>query len=280
MMRAVILAAITTLLLLPPGACADGMGNGVDPLQIRVPSGPSSVPNPGDLLKLNSEVIYPIDSDVPIRVLASPMGYVRVTPPEAGPLRIKGRFIDAPSRVETRTLTGKFIYFLEPIKNGNIEVLVVPTGAPKPDDTDVLRQLVAVDTGVGPPGPIPPEPPAPKPPSVLQSRLQAAFDKDIVTPSRALDLRALSASYRAANRLALDPTYATRAALVAANQKNTAATLGEVGQPATKLFNLRRAAGDYLNETVGTDDVALTPDLRQKYVTAYTTVADTLDQLK
>lgn len=113
---------------------------------------------------MTADVILFVDSDVPVRVLSSPPGFVKVTPPEAGPLRVKGRFIDGGGRVETRTFSGKFIYFVEPLKGGEVELLVIPASEPKPDDSDVQRRMLDVDVGDGPRPPPEPVNPEPNPP--------------------------------------------------------------------------------------------------------------------
>jgi hypothetical protein len=129
---------------------------------IRVPLGPMPGPVPGAVLKLTSETIYVIDSDVPVRVLASPDRLVRVVR-ESGPLRVRGRFIDGAGKIETRNLVGKFLYFVEPVNNGRVELLVIPTGEAKPDDSDVIRRVLDVDAGQGPQPPPPDPDPDPKP---------------------------------------------------------------------------------------------------------------------
>lgn len=170
-----------TTSLVPASAVAD-------PLPIRVPptgAAPGPVqPFPAAALKLTPETICVIDSDVSVRVLASPSGFVRVVR-DTGPLRVRGRFIDGNGRTETRNLQGKFLYFVEPAANGRVELLVIPTGEAKPDDSDVIRRTIDVQAGEGPqpPPPDPPNPPEPKPlPSAdaqLVKQYAEGLDKDI-----------------------------------------------------------------------------------------------------
>ena len=139
-----------TVLAAPPGA-------------IRVPAGPvapapvAPAPDPAAALKLTPDLLYVIDSDVPCLVLASPAGLVSVTE-EAGPVRVRGRFADAPNKVESRTFKGKAVFTVEAVGTGRVELLVVPVGAAKADQ--VVRRTVDVDAGQGP---IPPPKPGPKP---------------------------------------------------------------------------------------------------------------------
>jgi hypothetical protein len=134
--------------------------NAADP--IRVPLGPMPGPVPGAVLKLTPDVMYVIDSDVAVRVLASPERLVRIVR-DTGPLKVRGKFIDGNGKIETRSYIGKFLYFVEPVANGRVELLVIPTSEPKPDDSDVIRRVLDVEAGDGPRPPPDPDP-KPKPP--------------------------------------------------------------------------------------------------------------------
>lgn len=142
---------------------------------IRVPSAPvvpqpmPAPPGPDASLRLAGDALYVIDSDLPVIVLASPKGLVSVTQ-EAGPLRIRGKFVDGLGKVESRTFKGKHVITVEPLATGRVELLIVPQGATK--ESDVIRRTLDVDAGDGPrPPPVPPDPkpvppdPKPKPPT-------------------------------------------------------------------------------------------------------------------
>lgn len=137
-----------------------------EPPAIRVPSGPMLPPPSSDVaVKLSAETLYVIDADVPVRVLTSPAGFVRVVK-EQGPIRIRGKFVDGSGKPETRTYAGKWVYFIEPTQTGRVELLIVPTEGAKADDSDVIRRTLDVDAGEGPrppPGPEPKPPPTPDP---------------------------------------------------------------------------------------------------------------------
>lgn len=135
-----------------------------DPPAIRVPSGPMLPPPSSDVaVKLSADTLYVIDADVPVRVLTSPAGFVRVVK-EQGPIRIRGKFVDGGSKPETRTYAGKWVYFIEPAQTGRVELLIVPTEGAKPDDSDVIRRTLDVDAGEGPRPPPDPKPPVPPDP--------------------------------------------------------------------------------------------------------------------
>lgn len=138
-----------------------------DPIGIRVPDAvpvpspmpPAPTPIPGGTLRLTPDVLFVIDSDVDVLVLVSPDGRVGVSH-EAGPVKIRGKFIDNPDKTATRTFKGKHVYVLEPVADGQCEVLVVPVGAA--DAKSVVRRTVDVLTAPQPP-PKPVDPVIPVP---------------------------------------------------------------------------------------------------------------------
>ena len=132
-----------------------------DPVQpIRFPEIRTS-PVPGTVSKLTGELLYVIDSDVELIVLSSPDGVVRVST-DAGPLRMRGRFVDGDGSVETRNYKGKHIYTIDAIASGRTELIVIPKGVSK--QSDIIRKTLDVDSGAGPRPPPKPDPePGPKP---------------------------------------------------------------------------------------------------------------------
>lgn len=122
---------------------------------------PSPMPSPETPTRVTPDLVYAFDADAPCVVLVSPASRARVSAAE-GPLRLRGRFADDPSKVQTRTFAGKVVYELEPLQDGPCELLVVPAGAA--DAGQVLRRQLLIATGVAPlpppptPGPTPPTP--------------------------------------------------------------------------------------------------------------------------
>lgn len=138
---------------------------------IRIPTAPD-IPQPmppkppaprPSVMRLTPDLWYVIDSDIPLMVLASPDGIVKLTE-EAGPQKLKGRFIDEPLKTQTKTFRGKEVWTVEPIRSGRVELIIIPCG---PDFTlprDIRRVTLDVDDGSGPqPPPVPPEPKPPEP---------------------------------------------------------------------------------------------------------------------
>lgn len=133
------------------------------PAAARAPSALPPAP-PDAALKLAADSLYVVQHDEPFVLIASPASLVSITR-DAGPIRIRGKFIDG-AGVETRTFTGKNIAIIEPAGVGRVELIAVPTGTT--DDKAVVRQLIDVNNGAQPPPPdkdIAP-PPTPKPPDV------------------------------------------------------------------------------------------------------------------
>ena len=148
--------------------------------QVPVPA-PLPVPESGPVpvSQLAEDTWYVIESDGPLIVLASPAGIVGVQH-EDGPLKVRGKFADGTGRTETRTFKSKHCYFVNALKAGAIELLVVPVGVSA--EADILRQPLQVlgEKPQPPPEPLPtpvpnpvtpPEPvpvPVPKPPTGLR----------------------------------------------------------------------------------------------------------------
>jgi hypothetical protein len=149
---------------------------------------------------LGQDQLYIIDSDVDAIVLTSPVGLIKVTK-DAGPLKIRGKFVDGTGANETRTYKGKAVFTLEPIGTGKAEVIIIPAGALL--ETDVIRKTLDV-TGAGPP--TPPDPPSPTDPFV--ATLQAAYALDTDT-DKAASIADLAGVFGAAAKLSSSPNFAT-----------------------------------------------------------------------
>lgn len=129
---------------------------------IRLPI--SKVPVvPTAVTELMTDSVFVIEADLPCIVLASREGFVTVVN-EVGPLRIRGLFADGAGKTETRTYTAKNLWIIEAASPGEVELLVIPTGA-KDASVVIRRTLVVSGEGPRPPPPVPPKPPEPLPPA-------------------------------------------------------------------------------------------------------------------
>ena len=133
------------------------------PADIRFPTfvAPAPpVPVPAATPVLDSASLYVIDADVPVMVLASPGGLVKISE-DVGPMVVMAKFIDS-AGIEKRTFKGKQLFFIEAAGVGKCELIVIPVGATKV--ADVIRKTIDVNNGQGPqPPPVPPEPKPPTP---------------------------------------------------------------------------------------------------------------------
>lgn len=121
------------------------------------PPAPTPQPAPA-ITKLSAAELYPIESKVPLLVLASPEGIVTITE-ETGPIRVRAIFAGN-TRYSTRQIKGPSVYFVEAAATGRVELLI----ARKDGTGKVIRRTLDVTNG---PAPIPPTPdpdPTPKPP--------------------------------------------------------------------------------------------------------------------
>ncbi len=153
---------------------------------------PPPAPAPGSATALPTDVFYVISSAQPFTVFCSPDGLLTMTP-DTGPLRLRGKFIEAPTKVVTRTITDQYIVIVEAAQMGRCELLVVPGTVIK--SSDVIRRLI--DSGAAPqPPPAPPTPPTPVPPAdPFQMALQAAYDVGKV-PAEAAYVKTFAKFYR------------------------------------------------------------------------------------
>lgn len=124
---------------------------------------PAPAPTPGSVPRLEPEALYVLDCSEPCFILVSPPGIVAVSQ-DAGPIKIRGKFVGGSGKYETRTFTGKMVFTVEAVGSGRVELLVVKEGAKSA--ADVFRQLLDANLGPLPPPvpPVPPIPPKPDPP--------------------------------------------------------------------------------------------------------------------
>lgn len=109
---------------------------------------------------LPADTWYCVESDVPLFLLHSPDGLLKVDVDEGPrPMRVKGLFAGGGGKVEARDFRLKYVYFVEPVKAGLTEIVCIPQGVT--DAKDIHRQVLGV---MGPrPPPIPDVDPEPKP---------------------------------------------------------------------------------------------------------------------
>ena len=163
-----------------------------DPLPIRLPelAVPTPMPRPASAVsKLSGDQFYIVDSDVPVMVIASPEGVVSITE-DSGPLKLKGKFADGKGGIETRTYAGKYIFTIEAVMTGKVEIIVIKQGSGETKSTIHSRRTLDVTAGEGPrpppPGPTPDPKPDPTPNKVEKLRVIVTRDAGNMSPEVSL----------------------------------------------------------------------------------------------
>ena len=100
---------------------------------------------------LPADTWYAIESQTELMVLASPVGLVQIAG-DHGSIKAMGFFSDGtPGKIEVRTYTAPYVYFVTSVKKGTAELIIVPVGATS--EQQIVRQTLAVLGARPPPGP-------------------------------------------------------------------------------------------------------------------------------
>jgi len=120
---------------------------------------------------LPAEFTIVIDSKVECMVFVSPDGMVSVDS-QAGPVKMRSKFLDGDGKPEWKSFAGPFIYVVEGVRSGRCEIIVVPLGTKDKKDCPRFLLDVAME-------PIPP--PEDKEPDVtsLAKKIQATGERDV-----------------------------------------------------------------------------------------------------
>jgi len=131
----------------------------LDEKQIQEEDQPTPSPKrlPKFVSDLSEETWLVIESADQIVVTSSPLGHVTVQA-EEGPVKVRGKFADGTGKIETRIFSSKYLYFINAIKQGKIEILIFQPSVVT-EEKDIPRYTLNV-MGVAP---IPPPDPDPKP---------------------------------------------------------------------------------------------------------------------
>ncbi len=242
-------------------------------------TGPTPKVDADAIPTLTEGVYYVVYNNAPFLIYSSPPGLVTIVK-EAGPIRLRGIFIDGSGRIETKTYNQKYLAFVEvvPGSKGSVELIYQLEGAK--DEKLAIRKMVNVNTAPLPP-PKPPTPPMPPidPVDPLLVVLQAAYDAEPVTATRTSDRTQLAAVFRALAMAVTDPRVKTGDDNFALINNSIQSSID--GRLKTKL---RPAIGAEINKILpngpGKGTVALTIQNRADAAALYLRVATLLDQLK
>lgn len=134
--------------------------------------------------ELSSDQWLVIEAEEKVCVTSSPLGFVSIQP-EEGPVKVRGKFADGTGQIETRTFNSKYLYFINAVKKGTIEILIFSPNE-MTEEKDIQRYTLHVMgvTPIPPPGPEPeppgpePEPPGPEPEPVVVKSFRVIFVKE------------------------------------------------------------------------------------------------------
>lgn len=126
-----------------------------------VPQPPPPAPVPGAVPVLTPELLYVVNGNgADSFALVDPPGLVAITK-HKGPITFRGKFVDKPTTVESRTYPGPVVYEVTAVATGRVYLNFVAAGAKS--EADVGRATIDVKTGVAPQPPPGPDPAPPDP---------------------------------------------------------------------------------------------------------------------
>jgi hypothetical protein len=173
-------------------ACSSDDATANATAKIRLPrtSGEDSPrPVPGDpklISTLSVEDWYVVEADVELIALQSPNSVLDIEPAH-GPITVRGKFADGTGKIETRTYTSNYVYFVTAMAKGKTELILIPLGVQM--ESEIVRQELTVTDGTAPNPPpnddVNPDPPKPEPPQPKAKHVRLAIVED--TLNRSID---------------------------------------------------------------------------------------------
>ena len=171
-MRHRIVLLIAGVVLLSVGCCLESNGGDDDlltPPGIKLPMASVSVTSAEQQVvdTLPADTLWVIESTRELIVLASPPGLVVVESESGGiPWKIMAKFADGTGKIELRTYTAPYLYFIQAAAKGDAEILMIPSGVTT--ESDIVRQQLTVMGPRPPPDPVDPVDPV-DPPEPVES---------------------------------------------------------------------------------------------------------------
>jgi len=149
------------VVLLSVGCCLESHGGDDDlptPSSIKLPMASVSVKSDEQQVVdvLPADTLWVIESTRELIVLASPPGLVGIES-DVGPWKIMAKFADGTGKIELRTYTAPYLYFIQAAAKGEAEILMIPSGVTT--ESDIVRQQLTVMGPRPPPDPVDPDDP-------------------------------------------------------------------------------------------------------------------------
>jgi hypothetical protein len=110
-------------------------------------------------------------------------------------VKVRGKFADGTGKIETRVFSSKYLYFVNALKQGKIEILVfTPQVVTEEKDIPRFPLNVMGIAPIPPPGPGPGPGPGPKPPDPVSDAVFIAIVEDVLnrTPDAAIVMNAMA----------------------------------------------------------------------------------------
>jgi len=113
---------------------------------VLIPPDTTPVPSSETIGSLSADQFYVIESGTELITLTSPEGLLDIEA-TSGPIKVRGLFVDGADKIETRTYSSAFVYFVTAKASGKTELILIPQGVTS--QADIVRQVLTV-SGVGP----------------------------------------------------------------------------------------------------------------------------------
>lgn len=154
------------------------------PPQPQPPPPPTPVVPTDEPTPLGGDIFYVVTSDSPFLAFSSPQEGLKITR-ETGPIKIRGRFIEAPDKIQTKEFKQKHVVCVEAgAFTGKCELICWPLGATEESQAS-RRKFLINQLPIPPPGPTPPQPPQPPPTPSGEVRAMFVQESKTTTPAEA-----------------------------------------------------------------------------------------------
>ena len=251
-------------------ACALGQEK---PKLIRIPELfiPPAPPVKIESNKLSKGVLYYVDSDIPVLVMAAPTGLIKITQAPVTPVTTFASFVDTKNKdFEFRTFKGKDVFFISGIAKGTVTLFIIPKGLDiKEEDAKTKTIEVFPEEGDNP------DPPAPDDKTdVFYKGIKAAYIADAMDSVKIKKLKEL---YDYAVFQADSAATWSHLFILMHSKAQELKVDGNSNVPNTKAY-----LQSYLKSTlpsIGAGPKALTPDDRTKAKTEFQKISNALNEV-
>jgi len=251
-------------------ACALGQEK---PKLIRIPELfiPPAPPVKIESNKLSKGVLYYVDSDIPVLVMAAPTGLIKITQAPVTPVTTFASFVDTKNKdFEFRTFKGKDVFFISGIAKGTVTLFIIPKGLDiKEEDAKTKTIEVFPEEGDNP------DPPAPDDKTdVFYKGIKAAYIADAMDSMKIKKLKELYdyAVFQADSAATWSDLF-----ILMQSKAQELKVDGNSNAPNTKAY-----LQSYLKSTlpsIGAGPKALTPDDRTKAKTEFQKISNALNEV-